>query len=180
MTVASQPYPERPSADEYFAYYGQYIHLVPAGNILDHLAEQSKQTRALLAPLTLEQTNYRPKPADWNILEVIGHIVDAERVFAYRALCFARTDPGPLPSFDQDRFVTNAQFAQRTLADLLDELMVVRQASLFLFRHLTEEAWLRQGVASDNPISVRALVYIIAGHELHHVVDFRARYGVTA
>ena len=178
MTVASQLYAERPTADEYFAYYGQYINLLPTGNILEQLEEQIKQTRTLLALLTIEQATYRPKPDDWNILEVIGHLADSERVFAYRALCFARTDPTPLPSFDQDRFMTNAQFAKRGLADLLDELTVVRQASLFLFRHLTGEAWLRQGIASDNPISVRALAYIIAGHELHHVADFRQRYRV--
>ena len=170
--------PGRPGADEYFAYYGQYINRVPEGDIVDLLTRQFEKTQAILAPLSAAQVNFRPKPDDWNILEVLGHIADAERVFAYRALCIARNDRTPLPSFDQDLYVANANFTQRALADLLDEFAVVRRATLSLLRTFDEAAWLRKGVASDNPISTRALAYIIAGHELHHVVDFQQRYNV--
>ena len=170
--------PGRPAADEYFTYYGQYINLVPEGDIVDLLTRQFEKTQAILAPLSVAQVNFRPKPDDWNVLEVLGHIADGERVFAYRALCIARNDQTPLPSFDQDLYVANANFAQRALADLLDEFATVRRTTLSLLRTFDETAWLRKGVASDNPISTRALAYIIAGHELHHVLDFQQRYNV--
>jgi hypothetical protein len=116
---------------------------------------------------------------DWNIIEVVGHVADAERVFAYRALCIARTDTTPLLSFDQDLYVAAANFARRPLADLLDELATVRRATLSLLRGLDVEAWLRRGTVNNNPMSVRALAYIIAGHELHHLEDFRQRYNIV-
>lgn len=171
-------HPGRPLQGEHLPYYSQYIDLVSAGNIVDLLTEQLAATGALLAPLSAEQVNFRPKPEDWNILEVLGHITDGERVFAYRALCTARNDTTPLPSFDQDLFVANANFASRTLADLLDEFTTVRHATLSLFRTLSAEAWVRQGIAVNHPITPRALAYIIAGHELHHVADFHQRYRV--
>lgn len=170
--------PGRPEPDEYLAYYGQYIKRVPDGNLFALLAVQSENTCTLLASLSPERANFRPKPTDWNITEVVGHLADSERVFAYRALCIARNNPTPLPSFDQDLFVANANFANRPLATLLDEFTTVRQATLAFLRTVEAEAWLRQGVAADHLISVRALAYIIAGHELHHVADFRQRYNV--
>jgi hypothetical protein len=170
--------PGRPEPDEYLAYYGQYINRVPDGDILDLLARQLDATSNLLAPLSPEQANFRPKPDDWSITEVVGHLADAERVFAYRTLWIARSDHTPLPSFDQDLFVANANFSRRPLADLLDEFVAVRHATSALLRTLDAAAWLRKGIAADNPISVRALAYIIAGHELHHVADFRQRYNV--
>ncbi len=170
--------PGRPAGDEHALYYAQYTKLVPDGNIVDLLMQQTATMRALLTPLSAEQVHFRPKPDDWNILEVIGHIADGERLFGYRALSFARGDTTPLPSFDQDVFVAGANFSQRTLADMLDELTIVRAATLALFRSLEPAAWDRRGIASDNPVSVRGLAYIIAGHELHHVADFHQRYGV--
>lgn len=156
---------------EHLPYYSQYIDLAPAGNIVDLLTEQLAATGALLAPLSADQVNFRPKPEDWKILEVLGHMADSERVFAYRALCVARNDATPLPSFDQDHFVANADFASRTLTDLLDEFATVRHATLSLFRTLSAEAWVRQGITVDHPITPPALAYVIAGHELHHVAD---------
>lgn len=166
----------RPEAGEYLPYFGQYIDRVPQGDIIEQLTQQLDATCRLLAPLSSAQVNYRPKPEDWNILEVLGHITDGERVFAYRALRIARNDPTPLASFDQDLFVANADFASRSLADLLDEYAAVRRATLALFRSLSPAAWLRIGTASDHPMSVRALAYISAGHELHHIADFHQRY----
>lgn len=168
--------PGRPEASEYLPYFGQYIDRVPAGSIVEQLSSQLEATCRLLAPLSVEQVHYRPKPEDWNILEVLGHITDGERVFVYRALRVARNDSTPLASFDQDRFVANADFASRSLADLLDEYAAVRRATLTLFRSLSPVAWLRTGIAADHPISVRALAYIAAGHELHHIADFHQRY----
>lgn len=170
--------PGRPGPDEYGAYYGSYIARVPAGDICDQLAQQLDAFCALLAPLSAEQADFRPKPEDWSIREVVGHIADGERVFAYRALRIARNDETPLASFDQDLFVANGNFSSRTLGDLLEEFVTVRRATLSLLHTLSAEAWLRRGTASGNPTSARALAYIIAGHELHHVADFHQRYNI--
>lgn len=170
--------PGRPGTDEHVAYFSLYIDRVPDGNIIDVLIDQLASTRALLAPLTPSQAAFRPKPDDWNINEVVGHLADTERVFTYRALRVARNDRTPLASFDQDLFVATANFARRPLVNLLDEFASVRHATVALLRTFDAEAWQRKGTASDNPISVRALAYIIAGHELHHVADFRERYWI--
>lgn len=170
--------PGRPAQGEHLPYFSQYIDLVPEGNIVELLARQFETTHSLLAPLSPEQVNFRPKPADWNSLEVIGHLADTERVFAYRALRIARNDSTPLASFDQDLFVATANFANRPLADLLDEFATVRRATIAFLRTLESQAWVRIGTAADHPISVRALAYVIAGHELHHVADFRQRYRI--
>jgi hypothetical protein len=106
----------------------------------------------------------------------VGHLVDSERVFGYRALRFARNDQTPLPGFEQDDYVSNGGFGERRLSDLIEELEHVRKASLSFFRHLDEEAWARTGSANDSLISVRAIAYIIAGHEMHHMRVLRERY----
>ena len=175
MTPSATFLSMRPSPDEYAPYHAGYVALVAEGNILELLAGQIKATRGLLAAAP---AGFRPTPADWSIAEVVGHLADSERVFAYRALRFARGDATPLPGFDQDHFVAHAGFSQRPLADLLDEFAAVRQGTLILLRSLDEAAWQRQGVANDNAVSVRALAYVMAGHELHHVADLRNRYSV--
>ena len=179
MTKTNPLSPDRPAEDEYVAYYAQYVTRVPDGAIIDLLREQLDATRALLLRLTPEQAAFRPKPEDWNVTEVVGHVADAERVFAYRALAFARGDTTMLPPFDQDLYVATAGAARRPLLALLDDFAAVRQASIALFSGLDQEAWLRRGTANNSPVSVRALAYIIAGHELHHVEDFRLRYNVV-
>ena len=166
-------------AAEYQGAFAGYVDRVPAGNIIHILQSQFDATRELLAPLTAEQAAFRPKPDDWNIVQVVGHMADTERVFAYRAMRFARNDPTPLPGFDQDLFVNNADFETRDLASLLGEFGAVRTATIALLSNLPEAAWLRRGLASNNTMSVRALAYAIAGHELHHVTDFSERYGLV-
>ncbi len=136
--------PGRPELDEHLPYYSQYINLVPDGNLVDLLAHQFDATHTLLAALTPQQANFRPKPDDWNIVEVVGHLADTERVFAYRALRIGRNDPTSLPSFDQDLFVANANFASRPLANLLDEFAAVRAATLAFLRTLDGEALVAQ------------------------------------
>ena len=118
----------------------------------------------------------RYAPGKWSLREVLGHIIDAERIFAYRALRFARNDPTELPGFEQDDLIPAAHFDQRPWADLLAEFELVRRSNLLLFAGFDREAWLRQGVASRNRISVRALAYVIAGHELHHLRVIRTKY----
>ncbi len=170
--------PGRPETSEHLPYFSQYIDLVPAGNIADLLAHQLNVTYTRLAQLTRDQAHFRPQPADWNIIEVVGHLADTERVLIGRALHIARNDQTRLPSVNFEQFVANANFASRPLASLLDEFSTVRHATVAFLRTLDETTWLRQGIAADKPISVRALAYIVAGHELHHMNDFRQRYQI--
>jgi hypothetical protein len=166
--------PPRPPADEHSPYYGRYIALVPAGDLVAMLARQGEETAALLAALTDDQARRRPAPGEWDAVEIVGHLADTERVLAYRALRIARRDPTPLEGVgDFDAYVAAAAFDGRTLADVAAEFAAVRQASLALFRSLDPAAWARVGVADGERVSVRALGYIVAGHELHHLPDLR-------
>lgn len=165
-------HPGRPGEGEYLSYYGQYIRLVPDGDIVDILDRQIDETVAALSSFTAEQAQWRPAPGEWNAVEIVGHLADTERVFAYRALSFARNDPTPLPGMDQNIFMAGANFADRSLADVVAEFAAVRRASVALMRSLDAAAWTRSGVTDGNPISVRALAYSMAGHELHHAKDF--------
>jgi len=164
----------RPATDEYIPYYGRYIALVPDGELVATIARQGAETAALLASFSPAQAQYRPAPGEWNTVEIVGHLADIERVFVYRALRIARRDPKPLEGVDDvDGYVAAAGFAARSLADVAAEFATVRQASLALFRSLDAAAWARVGTADGDAISVRALGYIIAGHELHHLADIR-------
>jgi len=158
----------RPEASEHSAYFGRYISLVSDADILTVLQTQWSETAALLRGLSEKDGGVRYAPDKWSVREVLGHMNDTERIFAYRALRIARADKTPLAGFEQDDYVLAGGFEKRALADLCDEFDAIRKSSLFLFRGLEEAAWMRQGTASDNVLSVRALAYMIAGHELHH------------
>jgi hypothetical protein len=158
----------RPQAGEYSPYYDRYISLVRGEDILNTLDEQRRQTMLLLCGRDDEDGDFRYAPEKWSAKEVLGHVCDTERIFAYRALRIARADATPLEGFEQDDYVRNGPFAQRPLADLVEDFIAVRRATLSLLRNLDEEAWSRRGIANKNEVSVRALAYIIAGHELHH------------
>jgi len=166
----------RPDATEYAPYYGKYISLVSDSDILTLLSQQLDVTLALLGSISESQANYRYAPGKWSIKELVGHMIDTERIFAYRALRFARNDKTPLQGFEQDDYIRGASFDDCALSDLASEFEHVRRSSLSLFKQLSEEAWKRTGTASDNEVSVRALAYIIAGHELHHIEILRSRY----
>jgi hypothetical protein len=166
----------KPQTNEYAAYYEKYVSLVPEGNVIDLLEQQLDKTLALLGGLTEEQGNYRYAPDKWSIKELVGHVSDTERIFAYRLLRFARNDKNALAGFEQDGYIVNAEFDSCRLSDLVKEFEYVRRSSLALLRHLPQAAWQRQGVASDNEVSVRALAYILAGHELHHLKVLSERY----
>jgi hypothetical protein len=165
-----------PDPSEYAPYYGKYITLVGGHDVVAALEDQPRETLALLSGLSEEQGDYRYAPDKWSIKEMLGHVIDAERVFSYRALRFARDDRTPLASFEQNDYVRAGDFGDRRLADLIEEFVAVRRATVWLFRQLSPEAWIRQGVASDNPVSVRAVAYIIAGHELHHRTVLQEKY----
>ena len=166
----------QPDANEYAPYYGKYISLVPAGDVVATLSRQLDETLSLLRGLSEEQADSRYAPGKWSIKEVVGHVLDAERIFGHRAFRFARNDQQPLPGFEQDGYVLAANFSHRRLNELAAEFEHLRRANLYLLGSLDEEAWLRRGVASDNEVSVRALAYIMAGHEAHHMRIVRERY----
>ena len=167
---------ERPDATEYVPYYERYISLVSDGDILITLSRQLDESLALLGSISEEQANHRYAPDKWSIKELVGHVIDTERIFAYRALRFARNDRTPLPGYDQDDYIRGASFDDYSLADLASEFEHVRRANLSLFKHLDEDAWKRRGRANESEVSVRALAFIIAGHELHHMAILRNRY----
>jgi len=158
----------RPEPGEYAPYYEKYIAEIAGNDILNTLYEQRRQMLLLLSGRNESDGEIRYAPEKWSVKEVLGHICDAERVFAYRGLCIARNDRTPLASFDENEYVKNAPFGRQALADLIEDFIAVRRATISLFRGFDEVAWTRRGVASNNPISVRALAHIIAGHELHH------------
>ena len=172
----SKPDYPRPEASEYAPYYGRYIAQAPEGDLLAVLERQGADTQRLLADLPDSRGSFAYAPGKWTLKEVLGHIADAERVFAYRALRFARGDVTPLPGFDEQTWTPNSGAGSRTVADLAEELRAVRAASLALLRHLPAEAPQRRGIASGWEISVRALAWIIAGHERHHLTILRERY----
>ena len=168
----------RPRADEHAPYYSRYIALVPDGDLVEMLRSQQLDTMRLLRPLSDERARHAYAPDKWTVKEVVGHLSDAERIFAYRALRFARADAQGLTGFDENAYVPAGRFNERTIGDLLDELAAVRAATIHLFRHLDDEALARRGAANNNPITVRAIAYVIAGHERHHVTILRERYRV--
>jgi hypothetical protein len=158
----------RPQASEYAPYYDRYISLIPGEDILNTLDQQRREMMLLLSCRDDEEGDFRYAPEKWSAKEVLGHVCDTERVFAYRALRISRADATPLEGFEQDDYVRNGPFAQRPLGDLVEDFIAVRRATLSLLRNLDEGAWMRRGIANKNEVSVRALAYIIAGHELHH------------
>ena len=168
----------RPDAAEHAPYYGKYVALVPDGDLIGLLQTQNAETLRLLRAAPAEKADYAYAPGKWTVKEVIGHLIDAERIFAYRALRFARGDATDLPGFDENAYVPNGGFARRTLADLLAEFETVRASTIHFAKHLDDEALSRRGSANGTGVSVRAMLYIVSGHERHHVALLRDRYGV--
>jgi hypothetical protein len=166
----------RPGSDEYLEYYGRYIAKVPDGDIIETLSSQITGTGKFLRSIPESKGDHRYGPDKWSIREVIGHVSDCERVFAYRAMRFARADETPLPGFDENAYVANATFGTRSIDELVSEFEHIRHGSIHLLRGLDEAAWSRRGIANGAGISVRALAFILAGHELHHLELIRTRY----
>ena len=168
----------KPEPDEYLAYYGKYIALVGA-DALSALRAQSAGTPRLLSGVTESQAMFRYAPGKWCVKEVLGHVIDGERVFGYRALRFAREDRTPLAGFDENEWVPAAKFDRRPLQELVAEYVSVRAATVAMFSSFDTQALARRGAANGAEVSVRALAHIIAGHELHHVGLLRERYGLA-
>ena len=172
----SNPAAIKPRISEYGAYFGRYITLVAGADIVAVLEDQLQATRTLLDSISEEKANHRYEAGKWSIKELVGHIADTERVFAYRALRFARNDKTELPGFDQDTFTANANFANLSLGAIIEEYEAVRRASILLFKNLDGGAWSRRGTANNYELTVRAIAFTIAGHELHHMDSLKKRY----
>lgn len=167
----------RPQADEFAPYYGRYIEQASGGDgLIPLLARQGAALRAACTGLSEDEALHRYAEGKWSVKEVLGHVNDAERIFAYRVLRIARGDTTPLASFDENPYVAAAGSDRRPLAELLDEFDTIRAATLSLLRSLGPAELERRGTASDNPVSVRALAHIIAGHAEHHLGILRERY----
>jgi uncharacterized damage-inducible protein DinB len=172
----SQPVIGRPNPGEYDPFYQGYLDHVPQGDILGLLELQLGKTLEAVRGLTDEQARFRYAPGKWSIKQVIGHLADAERVLSYRAFRFSRDDPTALPGFEEDDYVANSVYDERPLEEVVEELARARAASIAFFRSLTPEMTTRRGVANEAEITVRALPWIIVGHERHHLAVLRERY----
>jgi len=168
--------PARPEPGEYAPFYETYVSLIAETDVVGALERQTAEALALLRPIPEGRGGHRYEPGKWSVKQLVGHIIDAERIFAYRALAIARGDRRPLPGMDQDEYMAGADFDALPLSGLVEEFEAVRRSTLLLLRHLPAEAWQRRGTASDNEVSVRALAYIIAGHGAHHLRILRERY----
>lgn len=166
----------RPSKNEFAEYYGTYVGKVPDGDIVAILRAQMVDALTLLERVPAERTAFRYAPEKWSLQEVVGHVVDMEWVFTTRALCFARGLQAPMPGVEQDDFVAAAKLSRQTWPGLLAQWRALRSANTLMFESLDDEAWKRMGTASGYGVSVRALAYIIAGHERHHMGVIRERY----
>jgi uncharacterized damage-inducible protein DinB len=170
---------KRPEKDEYAHFYSTYVNLIPEGDIVQILKQQIEETSDLLNDISDQQASFRYAPGKWSLKEVIGHVADTERIMAWRLLCIARGETISLPGFDENSYVENASFNQQSMNELLESLGVVRLSTLHLLKGLHQEDWLRRGVANESDVSVRGLVSIIAGHELHHRTIIKERYLIS-
>jgi uncharacterized damage-inducible protein DinB len=170
---------ERPKADEHVEYYARYIVQVPGDDVLAVLKSQIEDTTRLLRGLSESQAMYRYAHGKWSIKQVVGHMSDVERVFAYRMMCIARGDSTSLPGFDENAYAERAESDARSLTSLLNEFRAVRAATIPLVESLDPETGTRRGSANNNPITPRALAWIIAGHEIHHYGLLKERYGLS-
>ena len=166
----------RPSPDEFAEFYRSYVDRVPDGDVVAVLRDQGHATVDMLRGVSEERASHRYAPGKWTVADVVGHVTDTERIFAYRAMRIARGDATPLPGVDQDDLMVHGPFVGRPFQNIVDELEQQRAANVALFSTFDEDVLDRRGTASDCPVTVRAQLYILAGHEAHHVAVLRGRY----
>jgi hypothetical protein len=176
--VSASPALSAPETTEYAPYYGRYISLVSPGDIREGLEQNRREIADLLGSIPASKTGHRYAEGKWTIRDLVGHVVDTERVFAFRALTFARGDQGPLPGMDQEPWQKAAEpgIEGVSLADLANELDTMRRGHILMFRRLADADWLKTGTASGNPVSVRALAHMLVGHARHHLGVLKERY----
>ena len=168
----------RPGTGDNNPYYDRYISLIGDDDIIEVLEEQRKTSEKFLNTFTEKQGNYSYADGKWTMKEVLGHVIDTEKIMAYRALAFARGEKQSLPGFEQDDYVAESNFNNRSLADLINEFLTVRDSNIILFKSFDEKILNRRGIASESEVTVLALIYIIAGHEKHHMKILRKKYGL--
>jgi len=166
----------RPETSEYAPYYERYISLVADSDIVGVLGAQPTRLQDMLTALPEDKGEFRYSEGKWSIKELLGHIIDGERIFAYRAYRISRGDETPIEGFEQDGYIEHAHSNDRSFADILEEISLLRRANLIFIKNLSDEGWLRIGTASDASVSTRALVYIMAGHVEHHLAILKDRY----
>jgi hypothetical protein len=166
----------RPQPRDFPEFFQRYIDLVPDGNVLKVLEGQVLDFQFIFSDIPIEQENFRYEPGKWSLKEVLGHIIDTERILSYRALSFARGNNAVQPGFDPDGFMANANFNKRTVYDLAHEFGIVRNSNLVMIRNFSEEDFQKRGVANNWEMSVGAIVYAMAGHALHHVSVIKSKY----
>jgi uncharacterized damage-inducible protein DinB len=166
----------RPVKGDYNEYYEPYINLLKGNDIFKILTQQNLKTQKFLNSFSEAKGKYAYAEGKWTIKEVVGHLVDVERIFAYRALCISRGEKQPLPGMDQDAYVTNGKFNKRRFFDIIYEFRLLRESNLLLFRGLDKSTMKNRGVASGSEVTVLALMFIIAGHEKHHMNVLQERY----
>lgn len=165
----------RPKENDYAPFYAGYINNVTV-DVIKALEDQLYSTNSFLKSIPEDKTNYRYAEGKWSIKEIIGHLIDTERVMAYRALAISRNEKQSLPGFDENDYIREANYSIRIFSELIDELRKVRETNLLMFKSFTEEMLERRGVANNLEVTVRAILFIIAGHELHHLNVLKERY----
>lgn len=163
-----------PQPNEYSGHVKTYISLVN-GDVIELLERQAAEFQELISSLAAK-ADYAYAPGKWTIKEIVGHVIDTERIFVYRMTAFARAEQAALPGFEQDDYVTSASFSNRSLESLTEEFTLLRKSNLYFFRSLNEEELDRIGTASDRKISVRAILFATAGHLIHHIQIIKERY----
>ena len=168
----------KPKPGDYNPFYNGYISLIGDGDIIEVLEEQRKTSKKFLKSFTEKQGNYSYADGKWTVKEVLGHVIDTEKIMAYRALAIARGEKQSLPGFEQDEYVAESNFNNRSLDDLINEFLTARESNIILFKSFDEEIFNRRGIASESEVTVLALIYIIAGHEKHHMKILSEKYGL--
>ena len=168
----------RPLPTEYASWYSAYIARVPDGDIVTRLQQAGEELTAALAAIPDDKGDHSYAEGKWSVRTLIGHMIDAERIFAYRALRIARGDSTPLPGFEEDEYARTAGSEARSIAGLASEMRAVRESTVRLFESLPDAAWTRSGTVSNAQVSLRALAWITAGHAMHHLTVLEERYGV--
>lgn len=169
-----------PQPDEYGEFYKDYIELIDSPNVIQSLIQQGQQIFSLIHTLNDEEAAYRYAASKWSVQEVLGHLIDTERIMAYRALCISRGEKKSLPGYNQDEYVNHADFSSRSLQSISTEYDALRNANISMFSSFNEEQIQRKGTANQTEVSVRALAYIIAGHEKHHLNILEEKYDIIS
>ncbi len=166
----------RPETNEYAPFYEGYIKKVIGNDPFSNLENQYQEIQSLLQSLPEVEANYAYSEGKWAVKEVLGHMIDTERIMGYRALCISRKEKQSLPGFEQDDYVREANFKERTITSLLEDYRTVRKSTINLFKNFTENMYNQRGMANDKEVTVLALLYIIAGHEMHHLKILKEKY----